>query len=415
MKYDIVITSLPKMDRDKPAPGPAYLKSFLEAKGKRVKIIDGNQIEDLNKLALIIDQYEYDWLGISVFSYLQREAALELGSQFNRVVYGGPGITRDWTEGNHIRGEGEYALLEFLNGNMNYPGINGIPPIQIDNLNELPAPDYSDYLEQHTYNSMVVSGSRGCVRDCTFCDVANLWPKFKFVDGEQLANMMHDVAEKSGVDAISFSDSLVNGSMKQFRSLCKSLADKPKKILWNGQFIARKENTFSPQDFDNLANSGCESLTIGIESGSEKVRHHMRKKFSNEDIDWFLSNLISRGIHVKILLFVGYPTETVEDFEETKKLLTKYSQHAKRLSVSIDIMRIEHDTPIEYDYGHLYNGGGHDWWNELSNYETRLERYLELFDHAKALGYDFPYHAENKRQRFVEFLQNRDTVITGVI
>ena len=156
-------------------------------------------------------------------------------------------------------------------------------------------------------------------------------------------------------------------------------------------------------------------MTIGIESGSEKVRHHMRKKFSNEDIDWFLSNLISREIHVKILLFVGYPTETVEDFEETKKLLTKYSAHAKKLSVSIDIMRIEHDTPIEYDYGHLYNGGGHDWWNELSNYETRLERYLELFDHAKSLGYDFPYHAENKRQRFVEFLQNRDTVITGVI
>ena len=244
MKYDIVITSVPKMDKDKPAPGPAYLKSFLESKGKRVKIIDGNQIEDLNKLALIIDQYDYDWLGISVFSYLQHEAALELGSQFDRVVYGGPGITRDWTEGNYIRGEGEYALLEFLNGNMHYPGINGVPPVQIENLNELPAPDYSDYLEMHKYDSMVVSGSRGCVRDCTFCDVANLWPKFKFVDGVQLADMMHDVAEKSGVDAISFSDSLVNGSMKQFRSLCKALADKPKKYCGTDNSLQEKKIHF---------------------------------------------------------------------------------------------------------------------------------------------------------------------------
>ena len=28
--YDIVITSLPGMDKDKPAPGPAFLKGFLE-------------------------------------------------------------------------------------------------------------------------------------------------------------------------------------------------------------------------------------------------------------------------------------------------------------------------------------------------------------------------------------------------
>ena len=415
MKYDILITSIPKMDRDKPAPGPAYLKSFLESKGKRVKIIDGNQIEDLNKLAIIIDQYEFDWLGISVFSYLQRDNALKLGEQFDRVVYGGPGVTSTWTEGYYIRGEGEYALFEFLNGNLNYPGINGIPHIQIDDISELPAPDYSDYLEHHSYNSMIISGSRGCVRDCTFCDVANLWPKFRFVDGQKLADMMHKVSRDTGVEAISFSDSLVNGSMKQFRTLCKTLADNPKKILWNGQFIARKENTFSAEDFNNLANSGCTSLTIGIESGSERVRNHMRKKFSNDDIDWFLSNLIKRNIHVKILLFVGYPTETQEDFDQTKYLLSKYAEHSHKLSVSIDIMRIEHDTPIEYDYGHLYNGDGQNWWNELSNYETRLERYLDLFDHAQSIGYKFPYHAVNKRQRFIEYLANKKTVITGVI
>jgi hypothetical protein len=83
--------------------------------------------------------------------------------------------------------------------------------------------------------------------------------------------------------------------------------------------------------------------------------------------------------------------------------------------VSIDIMRIEHDTPIETDYNDLYEGTGQNWWNEISNYELRLERYLELFDHAKSLGYDFPYHAENKRQRFVEYLRDKETVITGVI
>lgn len=412
MKYDILITSLPDMDKDKPAPGPAYLKSFLEKHGKKVKVIDGNQIENMDKLVLTIDQYEFNWLGISVFSFLQKDIALELGSYYDNVVYGGSGITPDWTEKNYVTGEGEYALLEFLNGNHLYPGINGRPPQQINDLNELPPPDYSDQLEAHSYNSLILSGSRGCVRNCTFCDVASIWPKYRFVDGYQLAENMHKVVKQTGIKKISFSDSLVNGSMKHFRQLCQALSDNPIKIAWNGQFIARTASSFRQQDFDNLANSGCTGLTIGIESGSENVRHHMRKKFSNEDIDYFVENLGKRQIKMKFLLIVGYPTETRKDFEETKDMLYRYKDYTGSTSVSCHIMRVDKGTPIDMEHRDLYEGIGFHWKNENSDVDTRLKRYIELVEYAQNLGFDFPDHALNKTNQYKQYLEGECLTLT---
>ena len=40
---------------------------------------------------------------------------------------------------------------------------------------------------------------------------------------------------------------------------------------------------------------------MGIESGSEQVRHHMKKKFSNDDIEYFVTNLGERNIDMKFL------------------------------------------------------------------------------------------------------------------
>ena len=397
------------MDKDKPAAGPAYLKGYLEQHGFKVKVVDGNLIGNIDKLMLNIDKYEFKWLGISVFSYMQKEIALELGSYYENVIYGGPGVTQEWTEKNYIRGDGEKALLEFLNGNHFYPGINGRPPVQLDDLSHMP--DYSDTINEHEYFQVVLRGSTGCVRNCTFCDIANTWDKFKFVDGKTLANNMHKLYEQTGVKIISFSDSLVNGSMKQFRELCSELASRETKIEWNGQFIAKTKKSFSEADFDNLAASGCTGLTIGIESGSESVRHHMRKKFSNEDLYYFVDNILSRGISIKFLLIVGYPTETEEDFEDTKKLLTKYAKFSDLVAVSLDIMRIEHDTPIETDFEDLFTGTGHDWENELSDLQTRFKRFIDIFEHAENLGYQFPYHAHNKKQRFMRYVQGEKVVL----
>ncbi|MAU88672.1 MAG: hypothetical protein CMC40_02030 [Flavobacteriaceae bacterium] len=398
--YDMVITSLPGMDRDKPAPGPAFLKGYLETKGFKIKVIDGNQLDTLDNIHKEISQYKFKWLGISVFSYLQKDDALKLGEKYDNVLFGGSGVDVFWPRKHFVVGEGEYALVEFLNGNLDYPGINGKPPQQIENIEDLPPPDYSDVMCKHDYDTAIISGSRGCVRKCTFCDVMTIWPKYRWKTGKKIADEMHEVAEKTGLKKIGFSDSLVNGSMKHFRDMCKELASRDKKVQWNGQFIVRGAKTFSSEDFDNLANSGCNGLTMGIESGSEKVRDHMRKKFSNEDIDYFMKNLGDRKIKMKMLLIVGYPTETEEDFEETLQLLRRYKKYAKYISVSPHMMLTYKNTPLDFDHRDLYDTEGFHWKNDISNYDIRLVRFKKVFEVGQQMGYKFNKHALDKIEKF---------------
>ena len=48
--------------------------------------LDGNQLDDLQRIHLEISQYEFKWLGISVFSFEQKEDALKLGEEYDNVL-----------------------------------------------------------------------------------------------------------------------------------------------------------------------------------------------------------------------------------------------------------------------------------------------------------------------------------------
>lgn len=414
--YDAVITSLPGMDKTKPAPGPSFLKGYLEPLGFKIKVVDGHMYDTLDNIEKEINKYNFRWLGISVFSFMQKEDGLNLGKRFENVFYGGSGVDIKWPTPYYIVGEGEYALREFLNGNFDYPGINGKLPVQIENIEDLPPPDYSDVIQHQKYRKFVISGSRGCVRNCTFCDVASIWPKFRWKTGKKIADEMHQVSEQTGTKKIHFSDSLINGSMKHFRDLCRELANRPKKIKWEAQFIVRDKKTFSQEDFDNLANSGCNALEMGIEAGNEEVRDHMRKKFSNEDIKYFVENLGKRNINMKFLLIVGYPTETEKMFEDTLQLLRDYAKYSHLISISHHVMMTFKNTPLDFDHRELFDSEfGFKWKNENSDFDIRFERFIKVYELGKELGYTFQKHCLEKIERYKSDKLNEDRKSIGFV
>lgn len=372
-----------------------------------------------------IVQKNPNWVGISVFSYNSQRAtrllsiAIKKRNPNIKIVIGGGGIATDFSFPEtlykqkiidaYIRGEGELAIVELLKGNTKYPGINGIPPQQIVDIDSIPFPDYSDY-ELKTYTNrkgleaLPITGSRGCVRACTFCDIASMWPKFYYRSGKNIAEEIKHQVEKHGVTAFRFTDSLINGSMKAFREMISELSiyrmsmPENKRFIWDTHFIVRSKQQMPPADFDQMAQAGAGTMLIGIESGSPAVREHMKKGYTEEDLDYTMKQLNRVGIKVRMLMLVGYPTETEEDFQLTIKMFERYKPYLDsgtieevNLGLTLNLLK---NTPLynnkdEYNIVQV-NDHVNDWVcidNPTLTYKERLKRRIILQSHCESLGY----------------------------
>ena len=317
-----------------------------------------------------IKSHDPRWLGISVFSYKSHKATLALCIEVKRqlpnikIVLGGrgassyalgpdhdyfyqriqaffgpyPGLNFSETllhyriVDNIIQGDGEQAIIDLLKGTAeeNTYSTN-------IKLETVPFVDFDDYdLDQYNYigePTIPITGSKGCVRKCTFCDIPVLWPKFKFRSGEHIAKEMIHLYNKHGIKRFYMSDSLVNGSMKAFTDFITVLAEynnltPEQSIKWVGQYITRPvSNALNDQYYDLLKASGGEGLTIGVESGSDAVRAHMKKQFRTVDIDAELEQFDRRGIVCVLLFFSCYPTERWDDFLDTVNMFIRYQKY----------------------------------------------------------------------------------------
>ena len=126
----------------------------------------------------------------------------------------------------------------------------------------------------------------------------------------------------------------------------------------------------------------------------------MRKKFTNDDLDYFIHNLGKRNIKMKFLLIAGYPTETKDDFRQTIEMLHKFKKYSNITEVSPHMMLIDKNTPLDYDHRELYDDYGFNWINDTSNYDIRYERFKEIFKVGHACGYGFKKHALDKIAKF---------------
>ena len=456
---DIVLTIVPRILDDfgyTPA-GPALLKGSLSANGFTSKIIDFNadledRYQDDQDQLIAISNYfmNYNfynarlfeqvesllndwtdqilalnptWVGISVFTYDSSRASRLLAIRLKsknpnvKIVFGGAGLDLKISEqlrqqqiiDAYIQGEGELNLIELLKGNTDYPGINGKPFEQIANIDSISFPIYDDY-ELQTYTNkkglvaLPITGSRGCVRHCTFCDVASQWPKFKFRQGKNIADEIQHQVLTYGVRAFRFTDSLINGSLKAFRDMITELAKfrstllEDRKFIWDSHFIILGKQQMKPEMFDLMKASGAGTMLVGVESGSEAVRKHMKKGFKQADLDYCMEQFDRCGIRTRFLMVVGYPTETEEDFQETLDMFTKYKPYCDRgiieevqLGITLNLLPNTPLTDNKEKYGIVQNTNHINDWvcksNPTLDFKERIKRRIYLQEHIERLGY----------------------------
>ena len=314
-----------------------------------------------------------------------------------------------------IQGEAEKALPELLKGNITYPGINTETFAPRSEMTEVPFMDFSDhnvraYHSGYPEGQLPLETSRGCVRSCVFCD----WPLyaggFRSKGGGQLFNEMIEYYNAYQVTNFYFNDSLMNGNLKDFRQFNQSLVDyynqhnlPMRSLRYSGMYIIRKPNQFKEEDFKCIADAGADTLLVGVETGSDRVRKEMRKGFNNQDLDFTMSMCSKYGIKLYFLMIVGFPSETREDFNQTLELLKKYQRYvADGTLTGINFgttLTIGEGTPM-YEYPEQFNLVGVNgrrpndvFWMHTENteltYKERILRRIEAQELAVELGYTF--------------------------
>lgn len=412
--------------------GKTHDSDMLEYK----KLIESRSLEVCKK----IKAGNFDALAMTVLSYAQSFwtgsflTILKQELPHINVIVGGPGVkssnTIGFSRASHgryllennladavVMGEGDILFGKFLLGTAEgEPGFNtkggeDTWQPQIDDLDATPLPSYkkirfSDYVLKDNKPEVTITSSKGCVRDCTFCDVGHLWKKFRYRSGPRVAEEMYKSYREMGVTKFWFNDSLVNGSFKQFfefmESLKKLQANDPgfAQIRWGGQLILRPKNTHTEKMYELLGQTGGRYFQVGIESGSEAVRHHMRKKFSNEDIYYHYEMSEKFKIQNWIFIIVGYPTETDKDFQDTLDLYTNLQKYLINDTIAgsscSDPTLILENSPLhsmmeELNVHYLFDKSQPSQWSSNDpdgvTPQVKFLRYIQLNKHMLNLGY----------------------------
>jgi radical SAM superfamily enzyme YgiQ (UPF0313 family) len=305
---------------------------------------------------------------------------------------------------------------------------------QIDDLDSTPLPSYKqidftkyEFIKENPVATL--TASRGCVRDCTFCDIGFFWKKFRFRSGPRVAQELYKNYTEMGITNFFFNDSLLNGSYKQFFEFLEALKELQakdsgfQKIKYSGQLILRNKTSHSERMYELLHETGGDFFQVGIESGSESVRNHMRKKFNNEDIYYHYEMCERYKIKNWMFMTVGYPTETEQDFQDSLDLLTNLQKYLinqtivgtgisgpisilsntplENMMTELDLVRV-HDSASSFEWESTAPGG--------LTVAKKYQRMIQFIRHATDLGYNMQVEIPYRVKQFVlQFQKNKPT------
>jgi anaerobic magnesium-protoporphyrin IX monomethyl ester cyclase len=262
-----------------------------------------------------------------------------------------------------IFGEGEIVVDHFLTLNSNIidikslkfeavPGIafldnNGklqktekLPLMK--NLDELPLPDLKEFIDidtyreiwynNHGYFSLNISTSRGCTYGCNWC-AKPLWGRtYNVLSPSRAIEMFTIIEQDMKADHIWITDdifALKKGWLEEFAILYKEKNLKiPYKCLSRADLLL-KDNTL-----ELLAETNCEIIWIGAESGSQKILDAMEKGTKVEQILEATKKARELGINVAFFIQFGYLGENWEDIKLTRRLILDADPEDIGISVS---------------------------------------------------------------------------------
>ncbi|MBF0219409.1 MAG: B12-binding domain-containing radical SAM protein [Gammaproteobacteria bacterium] len=339
-----------------PPLGLLTLASVLEAGGHQVMIFDQNDNPDI--YAEVVG-FNPGVVGISAVT-----SALSSGQRIAqqlretlplaRIVFGGahpsamPQQVLAWPEVDFvIVSEGEIPfrlLVDWIVAKGTVGQLAKIPNLHYKHAGLLLSTPTSDYLDEAAlvalprpaYHLLDVDriaskvrhgifskgkrilpymASRGCPYLCTFCSVM-MGRKMRRLPVDRVLADLAYLVERYQVDQIYLEDDNFTASKKYANAILDGIHERALPITLKFANGIRLENMHEPM-LEKMRRAGVQSLSFGLESGSEKVLKLMKKSLDLEKTRKRVEMIRRHGFLIGANMIIGYPGETEADIWES--------------------------------------------------------------------------------------------------
>lgn len=337
----------------------AYLGAQLKKFGYIVKAIDAsapyNNPSD-EGIIKQIEAYQPDVVGVTIMTPFAKEAynlIYKIKNLGLKLIAGGPHVTILPDEALQkgvdiaIRGEGEITIIELLNAHFSGKGLNDVKGISykvdqkivhnqdreyIKDIDVLPYPD-KELFDPHWYHKDgipineafgTILTSRGCPGRCTFCSRAVYQNRVRYNSAEYVIGQMQELEERYGTNRFYFLDDNFVTNKKRLKLICMLIKVNFPGITWA---ITCRVDSVDMEALKWMKDAGCTTITYGLESGSDNNLKRINKRLTADQIRLTVKMSHDLGFDVCANWMLGYPFESVEDVEATKKLVIELDQY----------------------------------------------------------------------------------------
>ncbi len=191
----------------------------------------------------------------------------------------------------------------------------------VADLDDLACPH--DYFDTH-----IMMTSRGCPWSCTFCGAETSWGRgFRANSIEYVLSAMQKVTSRLPVKMIQIKDDTFTTNKKRVLALCKELRARSRHsggFFWS---CDTRVDLLSDELLKEMRLAGCQRLSLGVESGSQRILDAIEKKITPAEILASTELAKKYGIKVRYYMMLGNRGETRESFGETLRFLEKARPH----------------------------------------------------------------------------------------
>jgi radical SAM family uncharacterized protein len=193
-----------------------------------------------------------------------------------------------------------------------------------------------------THDRGAIEIQRGCTRGCRFCQAGIIYRPVRERTLTEVVESAETLVDECGYDELSLI-SLSTSDYTGIDQLVTELSERLNNVTLSLPSLYL--NTFKTPLMDALSGRKKIGLTFAPEAGSERLRRIINKNITEDELLNTFTSIFTRGwTSIKLYFMLGLPEETMEDVEETIRLVDRLRTLGRNVAGRTPQMRINLST-----------------------------------------------------------------------